>query len=99
MRRTRRIHDVGAGAIVASLITECSIQYQYLFPKLMMMRLELRTWLVSNDRSCLSQFIALALKHAPFYPRFGAGDPRQLMVINHDPLAVIGIDIHGPDPK
>ena len=99
MRRTRRIHDVGAGGIVASLITECSIQYKYLFPKLMKMRLELRTWLVSNNRSCLSYLIALALKHAPFYPRFGAGDPGQLMVINNDPLAVIGVDIHGPNAK
>ena len=43
--------------------------------------------------------IALALKHAPFYPRFGAGDPRQLMVIDHDPLAVIGVDIHGPNAE
>jgi len=65
----------------------------------MKMRLELRTWLVSNYRSCLSYLISLALKHAPFYARFGAGDSRQLMVIDHDPLAVIGVDIHGPNAK
>jgi hypothetical protein len=51
--------------------------------------------LIPNDGSGFGHFTALALQHAPLYTRFRAGDPRQVVVMNHDPDAVIGVDVHG----
>jgi hypothetical protein len=58
------------------------------------MGLKLRSGLIANDRSCFGNLVAYALKHPPLNPGCGAGNPRQIMVVNHNPLAVISVDIH-----
>ena len=38
---------------------------------------------------------AHAIKHAAIHPHHGAADPVQIVVINYNPLAVVGIEVHG----
>jgi hypothetical protein len=43
---------------------------------------------------CHAHLSTLTLKHASLNTRFMAGNPWQVMVIDHHPLGVVGIDFH-----
>jgi hypothetical protein len=58
------------------------------------MDLELGSGLIANDGRCLGYLITHALKHAPLNARLRTGDPWQVVMVNHDPFAVISVDIH-----
>ena len=79
---------------MARLIAEDAIEHQYFFTQIMGVDWKLGTRLVPDNGRGFGHFVTLTLEHAPFYARLGTGDPRQVVVVEYDPLRVISIDIH-----
>ena len=65
----------------------------------MSVRLKFGTWVITNNACCFSNFVTHTFKHSALYTQFRAGNPWQVMVIDHDSLTVIGVDIHGSNAK
>jgi hypothetical protein len=62
-------------------------------------RLKFRTWAITNNGRRFCKLVTQSFKHSAFYAQLGAGNPWHVMVIDHDSLAVIGVDIHGLNAK
>jgi hypothetical protein len=80
---------------MARLIAEDAIEHQYFFTQVMAVDWKLGTWLVTDNGCGFGHFVTLTLEHAPFHARLGTGDPRQVVVVDYNPLVVISVDIHG----
>jgi hypothetical protein len=84
---------------MARLVTENALQHEDFFTQFMGVCLKFRTWLIPHNARRFCNLVTQSFKHSAFHAHFGAGNPGQVMVIDDDSLAVIGVDIHVFDAK
>ena len=75
-------------------IAELTLKNEYLFTQFVLMCGELTAGQIANDGSRASDLIANAVQHAALYARYRAGYPAEGFLVNDDPLAVVGMDVH-----
>jgi hypothetical protein len=76
-------------------IAELTFKNEYLFTQFVLVLCELATGQITNDGGRTGNFITHAVEHASLYARYWAGYPAEGFMVNDDPLAVVGMDVHG----
>ena len=76
-------------------IAELTFKNEYLFTQFVLVCSESTAGQIANDGGRTGNLITHAVEHASLYARYRAGYPAECFMVNDDPLAVVGMDVHG----